>query len=68
MSLKAFHVFFVAATVVLMAFLSGWSFLVYRETQSTEHLVWSLCSAVSMVGMVAYGRFFLRKLRNVSFL
>jgi mannose/fructose/N-acetylgalactosamine-specific phosphotransferase system component IID len=68
MSLKAFHVFFVAATVVLMAFLSGWSFLAYRETQAVEHLVWSLCSAASVVGLVMYGRFFLRKLRNVSFL
>ncbi len=68
MSLKAFHIVFVAASVVLMAFLSGWSFLVYRETQSTEHLVWSFCAAASVVGLVAYGRFFLRKLRNVSFL
>ncbi|MFM8879651.1 MAG: hypothetical protein ACKOKG_11055 [Verrucomicrobiota bacterium] len=68
MSLKAFHIVFVAASVVLMAFLCGWSFLAYRETQSLEHLVWSLCSAASMVGLVAYGRFVLRKLRNVSFL
>ena len=51
-----------------MAFLSGWTFMAYRETQATEYLVWSLCSAVSIVGLVVYGRFFLRKLRNVSFL
>lgn len=68
MSLKAFHIVFVAASVVLMAFLSGWSFLAYQETQSTEYLVWSLCAASSVVGLVIYGRFFLRKLRNISFL
>lgn len=68
MSLKAFHIVFVAASVVLMAFLSGWSFLAYRETRSSEYLVWSLCAACSVVGLVIYGRFFLRKLRNISFL
>ena len=68
MSLKALHIVFIAASVVLMAFLSGWSFMAYRETQAPEYLVWSLCSAVSIVGLVVYGRFFLRKLRHVSFL
>jgi hypothetical protein len=68
MSLKAFHIVFVAASVTLMAFLSGWSFLAYRETHSAEYLVWSLCAAISVVGLVIYGRFFLRKLRNISFL
>ncbi len=68
MSLKAFHIVFVAASVVLMAFLSGWSLMAYQETHSTEYLVWSLCAASSVVGLVIYGRFFLRKLRNISFL
>ena len=68
MSLKAFHIVFVAASVVLMAFLSGWRFLAYQETHSTEYLVWSSCAAGSVVGLVIYGRFFLRKLRNISFL
>jgi hypothetical protein len=68
MSLKAFHIVFVAASVLLMTFLSGWTFLSYKETQSTDYLVWSLCSALSVVGLVAYGRYFLRKLRNISFL
>lgn len=68
MSLKAFHIIFVGAAVVLMAFLTGWTFLAYRDTGSTEYVVWSLVSASSVIGLVAYGRFFLRKLRNVSFL
>lgn len=68
MSLKAFHIIFVAASVVLMAFLSGWAYMAYRETQAVEHLFWSACSGVSVVGLVAYGRFFLKKLRHVSFL
>jgi len=51
-----------------MAFLSGWTFLAYRETGSAEYVAWSLVSAVSVIGLIAYGRFFLRKLRNVSFL
>jgi len=68
MSLKAFHIVFVAASVILMAFLCGWSFLSYQETHSTEYLVWSLCAASAVIGLVAYGRYFLRKLRNISFL
>lgn len=68
MSLKAFHVVFVAASVVLMTFLSGWGFVSYQETRSSEYLVWSLCAACAVVGLLVYGRFFLRKLRDVSFL
>jgi len=68
MSLKAFHIVFVAASVILMAFLTGWSFLAYQETHAADYLVWSLCAACSVVGLVVYGRFFLRKLRNISYL
>ena len=68
MSLKAFHIVFVAASVILMAFLTGWSLLAYQETHSADYLVWSLCAACSVVGLVVYGRFFLRKLRNISYL
>jgi len=51
MSLKAFHIVFVAASVILMAFLTGWSFLAYQETHSADYLVWSLCAACSVVGL-----------------
>ena len=68
MSLKAFHIVFVAASVILMAFLTGWSFLAYQETRSADYLGWSLCAACSVVGLVVYGRFFLRKRRNISYL
>lgn len=68
MSLKAFHVVFVAASVLLMVFLSGWSFLNYRETGSGGDLLGSVLAALGVVTLIVYGRYFLKKLKHISYL
>lgn len=68
MSLKAFHVVFVAASVVLMAFLSAWSFQNWRETGYPADLAGSIGAALAIVVLAVYGRYFLRKLKNISYL
>lgn len=68
MSLKAFHVVFVAASVILMVFLSGWCFANYRESGSGGDLLWSVLAALAVVALIVYGRYFLKKLRNISYL
>jgi chromate transport protein ChrA len=68
MSLKAFHVVFVAASVVLMAFLSAWSFQNWRETGYTTDLAGSIGAALAILVLAVYGRYFLRKLKNISYL
>lgn len=68
MSLKAFHVVFVAASVLLMTFLSAWNFRNYRESGAGADLVWSAAAGLAIVVLLVYGRFFLRKLKNISYL
>jgi uncharacterized membrane protein len=68
MSLKAFHVVFVAASVLLMAFLSAWSYQNYRESGSSTDLAGSVGAFVAILALAYYGRYFLRKLKNISYL
>lgn len=68
MSLKAFHIVFVAASVALMLGLAGFSWGQYRETGATLSLVWSVMALAAAAGLVVYGRYFLRKLKHISFL
>ena len=68
MSLKAFHIVFVGASVLLMLGLAGFSFGEYRETGSSLSLLWSGLALVAASGLLAFGRYFLRKLKHISFL
>ncbi len=68
MSLKAFHIVFVGASVLLMLGLAGFSFGEYRETGSPLSLLWSGLALVAASGLLVYGRYFLRKLKHISFL
>ena len=61
MSLKAFHVFFVAVSTLLVLGLGAWS-LVHGFTGL------GVGSFVAAAVLVWYGLWFLRKLKNVSYL
>lgn len=68
MSLKAFHLIFVTASVAVSAFMGVWSFLQYRASGSAMHLGFTIASAVAVVALLVYGRYFLRKLKHISYL
>lgn len=68
MSLKAFHIVFVTASVLLLLVLAGWCFGNYREDGATVQLVWGSLSVAAAAGMVAYGKLFLRKFKHISYL
>jgi hypothetical protein len=68
MSLKAFHIVFVAASVLLMLGIAAWCFQGWRQDGETMGLVWAGVSLASAVGLVAYGRYVLKKLRHISYL
>jgi len=46
-SLRAFHLFFVAASIVLTAFLAVWA---GREFQASHHASYAVGSAAAVVG------------------
>jgi hypothetical protein len=68
MSLKAFHIAFIAASTLLAFGFSIWAVLVYVQG---GHWTMLLAAAVSMIfgfGLIVYGVRFLRKLKHVRFL
>ena len=68
MSLKAFHLVFVSASILLMLTLSVWCFSDYRDGGGTSELVWSGAALAAALGLVVYARYFLRKLKHISYL
>lgn len=68
MSLKAFHVLFITASVAL-AFWFGWFELSsYAESKAAAELWFGVGSCITGIGLIAYGIYFLKKLKNISYL
>jgi hypothetical protein len=68
MSLKALHLVFVTASVLLTGWLSVWFFQAYAESKQTTDLVLGSGSAVSVLTLLFYGRYVFKKLKNISYL
>ncbi len=69
MSLKAFHLIFITAASALAFGFGGWLLRAYRSPEgTTSDLVWAVASFGVGVGLLVYERFFLKKLKNVSYL
>jgi len=68
MSLKAFHVFFVALSVLCALGFGAWSIADYLRTGSSGVLTLGVLGFAAAAALVWYGFWFLRKLKNVSYL
>jgi hypothetical protein len=68
MSLKAFHVFFVAVSTLLSLGFGVWAVSDYQRTGSGGTLGMGIAGFVAAGALVWYGFWFLRKLKDVSFL
>lgn len=68
MSLKTFHVIFVAASIAVSLFMGVWAFLSYRTTGAGSDLAYVIASAIAVVALLCYGRYFLKKLKHISYL
>jgi hypothetical protein len=69
MSLKMFHLVFISAAVLLAAGCGIWELKDYwsPEGQGSD-LVIGLCSLAAAAGLIVYERYFLKKLKKVSYL
>lgn len=68
MSLKAFHIVFITASV-LLAFWFGWFELGrYADTKAAADLWFGVGSCVTGGSLIAYGVYFLKKLKHISYL
>jgi hypothetical protein len=68
MSLKAFHIVFVIAAILLSFGFAAWSLMTYSDGRRVIDLVFGVVSALAGVGLVIYGRYVLRKLKHISYL
>jgi len=69
MSLKAFHLVFIVASILLAAGFAAWSFMNYSSPDgSKSDLVVAIASATAALALVGYEIYFLKKLKNVSYL
>ena len=68
MSLKAFHIFFIATSVLLAVGLGMMTLQTYLEKHALAQLGWSLLSFAAAVALIFYGVHILKKLKHVGFL
>jgi hypothetical protein len=69
MSLKAFHIFFVTASSALAFGCGVWGLKNYSAPDGRLlDLLFGLGCLAAGGGLVVYGRYFLKKLKNVSYL
>jgi len=69
MSLKAFHLVFITAAILLAFGFGAWLLKgFFTPDGRVSELVFGLVSIAAGVGLIVYERYFLKKLRNVSYL
>ncbi len=68
MSLKAFHLVFIAASIGLAFGLAVWCLRRYAESAGQSDLIWGCVSGVTGVALILYGRAVVKKLKKISLL
>ena len=66
MSLRAFHLFFIAVSTMLAAFVAAWAAQQYQISHGGTYAVAAVASLAMGVGMAIYGAMFQRKTRRLS--
>jgi hypothetical protein len=65
MSLRAFHLLFIAMSVVLAAFCAAWAVGQYRVEHHAMFMMAAVASVLVAGGLAAYGAAFQRKTKNL---
>ena len=65
MSLRAFHLLFIAVSIVLAAFCAAWAVSQYRERHEVVFAGTAVASLAAAAGLAVYGAAFQRKTRNL---
>jgi ABC-type Fe3+-siderophore transport system permease subunit len=65
MSLRAFHLLFIAMSVVLAAFVAAWAGQQYQVLHATAYAVTAIAALACGAGLAVYGAAFQRKTRRL---
>jgi hypothetical protein len=68
MSLKAFHIVFVVASILVSLSFSVWGFLQYKESHYRLDAIYGVSGIGAGGGGGVYGKAVLRKMRHISYL
>lgn len=68
MSLKAFHILFIVASILLAFGVAAWAFMHSAEEGRGALLSYGVGSTIAGLALVCYFIYVLRKLRNISYL
>jgi len=68
MSLKAFHIVFIALSILLAFFCGFWLLHEYASNRRTALLVAAILFLLGGGGLIWYGKCVLRKLKHISYL
>jgi hypothetical protein len=69
MSLKAIHIIFILASSLTTLVFGGWAWREYAGPDGSNiHLAYALLSILGLGALLVYGRYFLRKLKHISYL
>jgi hypothetical protein len=68
MSLKAFHLVFIIASIVLAFGFGAWLVKNFFSEGGVMNLVFGALSFAAGVGLIFYERYFLKKTKDVSYL
>lgn len=68
MSLKAFHIAFVAITVLTSFVVCGLLCHAFLQEGGVWNLVGAVAAFTTAIGLIYYGRYVLKKLRHLSYL
>jgi hypothetical protein len=69
MSLKALHIVFITASTLLTLGFGAWELRAFFNDEGlTIDLVMGSIALMAAAGLVVYGRYFLKKLKDVSYL
>lgn len=66
MSLKAFHIFFIALSILLSVGLGGWGVSSYLSEGRVGSLVLGILFFLTGFALLVYGRSFLRKMKEIE--
>jgi NADH:ubiquinone oxidoreductase subunit H len=66
MSLKAFHLFFVAVSILFTLAFGAWGIVDFRASRDTMNLAMGILSLLISSSLVVYGGYVIRKLKGVS--
>ena len=68
MSLKALHIVFITASIILALLFGAWSLKAYFDGGARSHLWYGVGSFVIAVALIVYGRAVLKKMKHISYL